>query len=114
MLDPPKKKEAFIIPPDPAIVEGGHHPGENFYDDPKVHGDMLPKHAHTVPVKFIERALGRDGEKEGGDGEDGEDGEERARAAEARGRGFGHAASAPSRVPQTYPPHSLSNHTASS
>ena len=33
MLDPPKKKEAFIIPPDPAIVESGLVPGERIYDD---------------------------------------------------------------------------------
>ncbi|THH19599.1 hypothetical protein EUX98_g8739 [Antrodiella citrinella] len=29
MLDPPKKPEAFIIPPDPAIVEGKLQPGDN-------------------------------------------------------------------------------------
>ena len=33
MLDPPKKREAFIIPPDPAIVESGLIPGERIYDD---------------------------------------------------------------------------------
>ncbi|GJE94474.1 hypothetical protein PsYK624_106440 [Phanerochaete sordida] len=53
MLDPPKKKEAFIIPPDPAIVEAGLHPGQRIYNDPKVRGDDFPKHAHTIPMSVL-------------------------------------------------------------
>ena len=56
MLDPPKKPEAFIIPPDPAIIEGGLHPGERVYDDPKVAGEDVPRHARTVPVAEMEKA----------------------------------------------------------
>ena len=56
MLDPPKKPEAFIIPPDPAIVEAGLHPGERIYDDPKVTGSGMPKHAHTLPLGEKEKA----------------------------------------------------------
>ena len=56
MLDPPKKQEAFIIPPDPAIVEAGLHPGDRVYDDPKVAGDGMPKHAHTLPLAEVEKA----------------------------------------------------------
>ncbi|KIP05600.1 hypothetical protein PHLGIDRAFT_119699 [Phlebiopsis gigantea 11061_1 CR5-6] len=56
MLDPPKKPEAFIIPPDPAIVEGGLHPGERVYDDPKVAGADLPHRARTVPGAEMQKA----------------------------------------------------------
>ena len=56
MLDPPKQPEAFIIPPDPAIIEGGLHPGERVYDDPKVKKSELPRHAHTVPLAEMEKA----------------------------------------------------------
>jgi hypothetical protein len=55
MLDPPKKPEAFIIPPDPAIVEAGLHPGDRIYDDPKVTSDGMPKHAHTLPLAEREK-----------------------------------------------------------
>lgn len=48
MLDPPKKQEAFIIPPDPAIVEAGLVPGERVFEDPKAKGG--PKHARTIPL----------------------------------------------------------------
>ncbi|KAI0341896.1 hypothetical protein BDW22DRAFT_1357982 [Trametopsis cervina] len=50
MLDPPKKKEAFIIPPDPAIVEGDVEPGAKIYDDPKLQGSEMPQHARTEPI----------------------------------------------------------------
>lgn len=55
MLDPPKKPEAFIIPPDPAIVEAGHHPGERIYNDPHLQGSDHPKHAHTLPLAKVEK-----------------------------------------------------------
>jgi len=60
MLDPPKKKEAFIIPPDPAIVEAGLRPGQRVYDDPKVRGDGFPKHAHTIPMSVLKNAARND------------------------------------------------------
>lgn len=50
MLDPPKKQETYIIPPDPAIVEGDIEPGAKIYDDPKLQGNELPQHARTVPI----------------------------------------------------------------
>ena len=56
MLDPPKKQEEFIIPPDPAVVEAGLHPGERVYNDPKVKNSELPKHARTVPTAEMEKA----------------------------------------------------------
>lgn len=56
MLDPPKKKETFVIPPDPAIVEAGHQPGEKIYDDPKVQSADHLKHARTVPIAQAEYA----------------------------------------------------------
>lgn len=49
MLDPPKKPVAFIIPPDPAIVESGMIPGERIYDDP-TWKEESPKHAKTFPL----------------------------------------------------------------
>ncbi len=54
MLDPPKKPEAFIIPPDPAVVEGGRVPGERIYNDPGVPDSDLPKHAKTIPFALLE------------------------------------------------------------
>lgn len=56
MLEPPKQQEAFIIPPDPAIIEAGLQPGERVYDDPKVKSSELPRHAHTVPLVEMEKA----------------------------------------------------------
>lgn len=56
MLDPPKKQEEFIIPPDPAVVEAGLHPGERVYNDPKVKSSELPRHARTVPAAEMEKA----------------------------------------------------------
>ncbi|KAI0696705.1 hypothetical protein BC835DRAFT_1414098 [Cytidiella melzeri] len=58
MLDPPKKKEAFIIPPDPAIVGGELEPGAKVYDDPKLHGSELPQHARTIPMTEAEYISG--------------------------------------------------------
>lgn len=50
MLDPPKKPEAYIIPPDPAIVEGLAVPGEKVYDNSvQVEGQSI-KHAKTIPL----------------------------------------------------------------
>ena len=60
MLDPPKKKEAFIIPPDPAIVESGLIPGERIYDDdPALADEEIPKHARNIQFTRF-----KDGSKE--------------------------------------------------
>lgn len=64
MLDPPKKKEAFIIPPDPAIVEAGLTPGHRVYSDPKVRGDDFPKHAHTIPMSVLKKTSAELAEEE--------------------------------------------------
>jgi len=50
MLDPPKKPEVFVIPPDPAIVEGRFQPGDRVFPDPKHDGGGIPKHANTIPL----------------------------------------------------------------
>lgn len=58
MLDPPKKAEPFIIPPDPAIVEGRAQPGERIMIEHKKHKH---KHHHHGEV----------GNGHGGEGVDG-------------------------------------------
>ena len=70
MLDPPKKPEPFIIPPDPAIVEGNAHPGDRIVIEHKKHkhkhhhhsedaenGDGIQgvRHAATIPMSHDER-----------------------------------------------------------
>ncbi|OSX66226.1 hypothetical protein POSPLADRAFT_1052894 [Postia placenta MAD-698-R-SB12] len=53
---PPPKPEAFIIPPDPAVILGVHAPGERvvFDDEPKKRDQT--KHAKTVPLGETEKA----------------------------------------------------------
>jgi len=50
MLDPLKKNEAFIIPPDPAIVQGQLAPGDRVYDDPKLEKGELPRWSKSMPL----------------------------------------------------------------
>ncbi|TCD60734.1 hypothetical protein EIP91_009617 [Steccherinum ochraceum] len=54
MLDPPKKPEAFIIPPDPAIVQGQLEPGDRAEDGPG---------QPDIPLASQERQLLADSEK---------------------------------------------------
>ncbi|TFK81203.1 hypothetical protein K466DRAFT_591402 [Polyporus arcularius HHB13444] len=54
-LDPPKKQDAFIIPPDPAVLKGQARPGQKFVFEEEKHGskgkkDFKLKHASTVPI----------------------------------------------------------------
>lgn len=50
MLDPLKKQEPYIIPPDPAIVEGQLAPGDTVYDDPKLENGDMPKWSKSMPL----------------------------------------------------------------
>lgn len=106
MLDPPKKDEAFIIPPDPAIVEGECEPGAKIYNDPAVQSDELPPHAHTVPLTQAEHSNSGSGSSMKEDGY-------RAESVPLR-----HSTSAPSSIPSTPAPMeirpSMSYHTISS
>jgi len=64
---PPPKPEPYIIPPDPAIIQGFRAPGERVViDDPRADGDGHPKHARTVPFARTEEKAerGEQGEKE--------------------------------------------------
>ncbi|KAI0088045.1 hypothetical protein BDY19DRAFT_951661 [Irpex rosettiformis] len=56
MLDPPKKEETFIIPPDPAIVEGECEPGARLYEDPTLQGNEDPLHARTEAIAQTEHS----------------------------------------------------------
>ena len=51
MLDPPKKPQAFIIPPDPAIVEGALEPGDRAVDYPDANPSYSAVQALTVPPR---------------------------------------------------------------
>ncbi|RPD53045.1 hypothetical protein L227DRAFT_581710 [Lentinus tigrinus ALCF2SS1-6] len=85
-LDPPKKQDAFIIPPDPAVLQGQARPGQKFVvekEHKKKGKDFLFKHAKTVPVAETEERP--HGEKEGVP------------------PGMNHRASAPPRVPESTP-----------
>ena len=53
---PPAKPEAFILPPDPAIIQGFRVPGERVVpDDPRAKGNGKPKHVRTVPLTRSEK-----------------------------------------------------------
>ncbi|KAI0630087.1 hypothetical protein C8Q77DRAFT_1136257 [Trametes polyzona] len=80
-LDPPKKQEAFIIPPDPAVIKGQVKPGQKIVieDVQMVH----MKHARTLPESAAEEEGRRHGEKE------------------AVPPGMAHRSSAPCRVPDS-------------
>ena len=54
MLDPPKKPETFIIPPDPAVVEGIVAPGEKLFVDSKMPSGHSAKHSKTIPLDKAE------------------------------------------------------------
>jgi len=57
---PPPKPEAFIIPPDPAVIQGFRVPGERVVlGDPKADGNGQPKHAKTVPFARTEKEEGQ-------------------------------------------------------
>ncbi|KAH8107229.1 hypothetical protein BXZ70DRAFT_284580 [Cristinia sonorae] len=63
MLDPPKKPEAFIIPPDPAIVEGNLQPGDRAVSDTGSEDQLGPKHTLSMPLSDAEKGmLGGSGE----------------------------------------------------
>lgn len=62
MLDPPKKKEVFVIPPDPAIVEGALSPGDRAVDYPLANDSFTAKEALNFPPGQ-ERRLGDLSEK---------------------------------------------------
>ncbi|KAI0762140.1 hypothetical protein BD413DRAFT_218144 [Trametes elegans] len=80
-LDPPKKQEAFIIPPDPAVVKGQVKPGQQIVlEDAKA---AHVKHAKTLPAAV---------------GEDDESGRRRG-GKEDVPPGMAHRTSAPCRVP---------------
>ncbi|KZT10668.1 uncharacterized protein LAESUDRAFT_644145 [Laetiporus sulphureus 93-53] len=52
----PPKPEVYIIPPDPAIIEGKCAPGERvIFDDPKADADGAPRHVKTVPFAQTEK-----------------------------------------------------------
>lgn len=59
-LDPPKKQDAFIIPPDPAVLKGQARPGQKFVvEKEKGHGkkdkkDFKLKHANTLPIVVVD------------------------------------------------------------
>lgn len=53
---PPPKPEAYILPPDPAIIMGFRVPGERVVsDDPRTAGDGKLKHARTEPLAQSEK-----------------------------------------------------------
>ncbi|EIW63560.1 uncharacterized protein TRAVEDRAFT_43848 [Trametes versicolor FP-101664 SS1] len=77
-LDPPKKQEAFIIPPDPAVIQGQVKPGQQIVvEDVQM--------AHLKPAKTVPAAAA-DGERRHGEKED-------------VPPGMAHRGSAPCRVP---------------
>ncbi|KAH9839362.1 uncharacterized protein C8Q71DRAFT_508460 [Rhodofomes roseus] len=60
----PPKPEAYILPPDPAIIQGFRAPGERVVpDDPRADGNGNPKHVRTEPWTSSEKG-GRRKEKE--------------------------------------------------
>ncbi|KAI0746068.1 hypothetical protein C8Q76DRAFT_705992 [Earliella scabrosa] len=83
-LDPPKTEDAFIIPPDPAVIKGQALPGQRIVfadEDEKARKGI--RHAKTVPIVEADERRERSGhgEKEGVP------------------PGMDHRASAPCRVP---------------
>ncbi|KAI8992874.1 hypothetical protein BD414DRAFT_412513 [Trametes punicea] len=61
-LDPPKKQEAFIIPPDPAVIQGQVRPGQKIVVEDVQAAHV--KHAKTVPTAERDEERHRRGEKE--------------------------------------------------
>ncbi|CCM01918.1 uncharacterized protein FIBRA_03990 [Fibroporia radiculosa] len=60
---PPPKPEAFIIPPDPAVIQGIRAPGERIVpDDPKADVRAQPEHAKTIPLARTEVKGGKEKE----------------------------------------------------
>lgn len=54
---PPPKPEAYILPPDPAIIQGFRVPGERVVpDDPRADGGGKPKHVRTEPLTQSEKS----------------------------------------------------------
>lgn len=52
----PPKPEAYILPPDPAIIEGFLVPGERVVPgDPRADGDGKPKYVRTEPLLQSEK-----------------------------------------------------------
>ncbi|KAI0661298.1 hypothetical protein C8Q70DRAFT_1043906 [Cubamyces menziesii] len=83
-LDPPKRQEPFIIPPDPAVIKGQVRPGQKVVVEDAQAAHV--KHAKTLP------AAGAAGEK---------DGDERRRGEkEDVPPGMQHRSSAPCRLPE--------------
>ncbi|KAI0369648.1 hypothetical protein BV20DRAFT_967612 [Pilatotrama ljubarskyi] len=65
-LDPPKKQEPFIIPPDPAVIKGQVKPGQKIVvEDAQAAHMKHVKHANTIPTAAGEDEERRHGEKEG-------------------------------------------------
>lgn len=62
MLGPLKKQEAYIIPPDPAIVEGQLEPGDRADDYPDATDSFEMRHALTIPLSDREKHLVDDAE----------------------------------------------------
>ncbi|OJT06958.1 hypothetical protein TRAPUB_2159 [Trametes pubescens] len=84
-LDPPKKQEAFIIPPDPAVIQGQVKPGQQIVvEDVQM--------AHLKPAKTVPEAAAEVKEKEGG---------RRHGEKEDVPPGMAHRGSAPCRVPDS-------------
>ncbi|KAH9951529.1 hypothetical protein B0H21DRAFT_179660 [Amylocystis lapponica] len=55
LLDPPPKPDAYIIPPDPAVIQGVRAPGEKiFWEKHKLNGGAI--HAKPLPVMAEESA----------------------------------------------------------
>ncbi|CDO72494.1 hypothetical protein BN946_scf184980.g35 [Trametes cinnabarina] len=61
-LDPPKKQEAFIIPPDPAVIKGQVKPGQKVVIEDVQAAHV--KHAKTVPTAAADGEERKHGEKE--------------------------------------------------
>ncbi|TBU24506.1 hypothetical protein BD311DRAFT_799393 [Dichomitus squalens] len=56
-LDPPKLKDPFIIPPDPAVLQGQVQPGQKVVIEKEKGGKdkaRVLKHANTVPIVRVE------------------------------------------------------------
>jgi len=50
LLDPPKQPQAFIIPPDPAIIRGEMVPGERIVVEDVLHHKEGVRHAKSEPL----------------------------------------------------------------
>ncbi|KAI9061758.1 hypothetical protein FKP32DRAFT_1594285 [Trametes sanguinea] len=61
-LDPPKKQEAFIIPPDPAVIQGQVKPGQKVVIEDVQAAHV--KHAKTIPTAAGDEEGHKHGAKE--------------------------------------------------